>query len=98
MDDIIKIINDLLDLFIKLGINPLYIIAIMFVTTTAKFIDKKRELKRWYVLFPLIAALLFFVTLKPFVFNVYIINSCVHAAVSSFSYTIYSKLLKKKGK
>jgi hypothetical protein len=91
-------INQVLELFNKLGINPLYVGVIVFITYLAKSFDKKNKFKQGYVLFPLLISLFLFSLNKKFEISKYVIDSCIHAAVGSYGYNLYSNFMKKKKK
>jgi len=91
-------INQALVLFKELGIDPLFLIGVVFLTALLKSFDRKNRFKQGYVLFPLLASLLLFATEKPFVLASYAVNSLVHAALGAYGYNLYSNLLKRKPK
>jgi hypothetical protein len=92
-------IKTLLDTFSELGINPLYVLAVIFITALLKSFDVKNKFKQGYVLFPLLASLGVCATITPFQYADWLMASCIHAAVGAYGYNLYSDLIKKrKGK
>lgn len=96
MNDFANLLQPILDLFQRLGVNPLFVLAIVFITWVIKKIDRKNKFKLGYVLIPLLASLLLFALIKPFVLESYVVNSMVHAAVSAYGYNLYANLFKRK--
>lgn len=91
-------IQELLNTFTTLGINPIYILVIIFITSVIKSFDRKKKIKQGYVLFPFIVSLIICGFEKPFVFQDWIIQSSIHAAVGAYGYNLYSDLIKKRRK
>ncbi|HUW46883.1 MAG TPA: hypothetical protein VMW50_13985 [Dehalococcoidia bacterium] len=95
----ISIIQQILDLIAKLGINPLILLAIVFIVTGLKKLDSKNKFKAGYVLFPLIASIIvvtaFAFASKSIDMAILIRDYLTHAALGAYGYNIYSKLIRK---
>lgn len=91
-------ISSLLETFEKIGINPLIVIAVIFSTTLLKSFDVKNKFKQSYVIFPLIASMVFVYILGFVSIDKWLIDSCIHAAIGAYGYNIYSNLIRPKKK
>jgi len=98
MEDLLKIANGLLELFTRLGVNPLYVVAIVFFTTVLKSFDPKDRFKQGYVVFPLIIGLAVCRMDRTLAYDKWIVQSLVHASLGAYGYMVYAKLFKKDKK
>jgi len=78
-------VYQVLEQFEKLGINPLYVISISFLTILFKSIDSKRKIKNSDVIFPLFLGLCVCWIGKPWDFQKWVMDSMIHSAVSYYA-------------
>lgn len=94
--EILDIIDKALGQFERLGINPLYVAAVIFLTWVAKAFDRRNRLKQGYVLFPLVAGMLVCGTVQPFEWRAWLVASLVHAGVGAWAYSVWSTFWKNR--
>lgn len=91
-------IATLLKTFEDIGINPIIIVAVIFSTTLLKSFDTKNKFKQSYVIFPLLASMVFVYIMGKPAIGKWFIDSCIHAAIGAYGYNIYSNLIRPKKK
>ena len=91
-------VNTALALMQQLGINPLVILVVIFLTGLCKAIDRRNKLKAGYVLFPLVSSLIATALVPPFVPLTWAFASLVHAACGAYFYDLYANAKRAKKK
>jgi hypothetical protein len=94
MDTLFKVLEQ----FEKLGINPLYIISIVFLTVLLKSIDRKHKIKNSDVIFPLLIGLCVCWIGRPWDFQKWVMDSMTHSAVSYYASRIWGSRLRDRRK
>ncbi len=103
MKDIVDIVTQIIELGQKYGVQPLYIVIIIFLTWGIKKYDNRRRIKKNIVFLPVIIGLFVCflgeytkntVLSVPWVFN-WIMISLGHAAVSALGYDVWSSYRKE---
>lgn len=88
--------NDVIELFEKLNINPLYVIGILFLTIVLKSIDTKHRIKHGDVIFPLFVGFSICWIGHKWMWEKWIIDSITHSAVSYYASRIWGARLRGK--
>ncbi len=89
-------VNEALKLMEKLGINPLYVLSVVFLTMLLKAFDPKNKFKQGYVLFPLLSSLAVCLFDRPFLAASWIFKSIIHAGIGSYAYNLYVRLIRDR--
>lgn len=88
--------KEVIDLFERLKINPLYVIGILFLTIVLKTIDSKRQIKHGDVIFPLLVGFSICWIGHKWMWEKWIIDSITHSAVSYYASRIWGARLRGK--
>jgi hypothetical protein len=85
--------------FSQLGLDPIIIVAIVFLTTFIKSFDKGNKLKRFYAAIPFAASMAIVALTIKWELKAWIIQSLVNAAIAAYLYNLYVGMIKpKRGK